>query len=535
MHRSRLIRCLQLALGFLLLPLANIVGPPATAAAQAPMPTSAEKRPNVVFILTEDLDLGVYQQMPRLKSLLVDQGLSFTNDFVSLSLCCPSRTAILRSEYAHNSRIFTNSPPGGGFEKVFSLGLESSTVATWLHDAGYRTALMGKYLNGYPHSAGVSYVPPGWDEWYSPSSGNPYSEFNYTLNENGTQVRYGSDPAAYLVDVLAGKAQDFIQRSVANNPAQPFFLYVATYAPHQPATPAPRYADAFPGVQAPRTPSFNEADVSDKPAWVQTHPLLNEKQIAGIDHLYQKRLQSMLAVEDLVADVIDTLQANGQLENTYIVFTSDNGFHQGQHRLESGKNTEFEEDLRVPLVVRGPGVPAGVSREEMTLNIDFAPTFAELGQATVPDFVDGRSLVPLLHQPFVRPAGGPRARREPASPVPWRQAILIEHAFPGDPTPEPPPGSALEPPDPFDLAIAAKGGPEMPPVFQGIQTARQIKYVLYQDDETEVYDLAHDPYELTNLASTAGPDVTAELNAWLNTLKDCSGAACRAAEEAPPH
>jgi N-acetylglucosamine-6-sulfatase len=207
-------------------------------------------------------------------------------------------------------------------------------------------------------------------------------------------VRYGSEPEAYLTDVLREKAADFILRTAPTG--QPFFMYIAPYAPHQPATSAPRHQDAFLGVQAPRTPSFNEQDVSDKPLWVRNTQLRTPTQIAQLDELYRRRLQSMLAVEDLVERLIETLKAARQLGNTYIVFTADNGFHLAQHRLPAGKNSAYEEDIRVPLIVRGPRVPARGVVEQLAVNIDLAPTFAELGGVEAPDFVDGRSLVRFL-------------------------------------------------------------------------------------------------------------------------------------------
>lgn len=482
--------------------------------------TKAQARPNIIFILTDDLDTEYpggswLDHFPRLRSLLADQGTTFSNFFVSLALCCPSRTSILRGQYAHNTQIFTNMAPGGGFQKAHDLGLEDSTMATWLHDAGYRTILLGKYLNGYPGNLGKEYVPPGWDEWYS-GQRNQYQQFNYELNENGTIVKYGNAPEDYLQDVLRGKATDFIRRAATTKDAEPFFMWMPTYSPHGPATPAPRHADAFPGVRAPRPPTFNEPDVSGHAQWVRNRALLTNGQIAQLDALYRKRLQSMLGVEDTVQDLIETLHATGQLDNTYLFFSSDNGFHLGQHRLNSGKNTAFEEDLRVPLLVRGPGVPAGRVLEHLTLNIDFAPTFAELAGVPVPDFVDGRSLVPLLgHHP-------PPAEQ-------WRQAFLLEHGFlptgdNGQAT-----GDGPEPPDPFDVAPARQ-----PPPFQGLHT-RNVVYVDYlRTGERELYNLDDDPYEQTSIADTADPGLVAALGAWLDALRTCAGASCRAAEDAPP-
>src|SRR5262249_37476234 len=283
------------------------------------------------------------------------------------------------------------------------------------------------------------------------------------MNENGRNVHYGSSPADYMVDVLAAKAVDFIQRSVAADPQRPFFMYIATYAPHGPATPAPRYANEFPGAIAPRPPSFNVVN-PNQPRWVSSRPPLTALQITAIDQLYRKRLQSMRAVEDLIANVIQTLQTVGQLATTYIFFTSDNGFHQGQHRLTSGKNTGFDEDLFVPLIVRGPGVPAGQTHDHVTLNIDFAPTLAELAGATPTHAVDGRSLVPLLST-------------NPPPVSSWRQSILLEHAGPfaaataeqlaADPT--------LEPPDPAEVGPLAVAPP---PIFEGIRTV-QHTFIAY--------------------------------------------------------
>ena len=493
-----------------------------------PQTTSAlatpRQQPNIIFVLADDLDADSIKYMPNLKALVADQGTTFSNSFFNISLCCPSRTTILRGQYATNTGIVGNTPPSGGFQKVYSDGLEKSTVAVWLQEAGYRTMLAGKYLNGYPDKSSPMYIPPGWDEWYSAVKGNAYSEFNYTLNENGKQVAYGAEPKDYGTDVYAGKVGDFIQRT--GKESTPFFVYLSVYAPHSPATPAPRHANLFPNAQAPRTPNFNERDVSDKPAYIRNHALLKPKQIAQIDADYRKRLQSLQAVDEAIAKIVDTLKSTGQLDNTYLFFASDNGFHLGNHRMTQGKIAPYEEDIRVPLIARGPGVPAGRTLDHIVGNIDFAPTFAELGGATIPDFVDGRSLVPLLG----------------SNPLPsdkWRQSYLIQNGMPKTTASlttiglddEPPitvtDAALLEPLDGGDLDPAQQAVGGIPPFF-GIRTPDYV-YVEYSTGERELYDLKNDPYQLQNLAATK-PELLNQLAAQLAKLRKCSGAECRIAD-----
>jgi arylsulfatase A-like enzyme len=496
--------------------------PPPAAASSAPMGKSAAAgAPNIVLVLTDDLDrnLGTLEQVPGFAALFPDQGMTFPNAFVSESLCCPSRASIQRAQYVHNHQVVGNKAPEGGFEKFHALREEESTVGTWLHAAGYRTGFMGKYLNGYPDTAEPTFEPPGWDEWDSPAAGNAYGEYNYTLNENGSLHRYGSGPEDYLTDVLSRKATGFIQQAASDK--RPFFLFVATYAPHQPATPAPRHADAFPGVRAPRPPSYNEPDVSDKPEWIRSKRPLGPRQQLQLDELHRKRLQSMLAVRELVEHVLQALQASGQLENSYLFFTSDNGFHLGEHRLHAGKLTAYEEDIRVPLFVRGPGVPPKTVRQELVGNIDLAPTFADLAHASQPDFVDGRSLVPLLH-------GG----RAPE----WRGAFLVEQAeVHFGPQAKRRPRQVLEPLDPQEeeMTRAPRRGGQGIPAYDALRTPTQT-YVVYSTGERELYDLRADPYELRNVAGGADRALLARLDSWLAALRKCRGAECRVADVAPP-
>lgn len=509
----------------------GVLAAPARFAARAPEPASS---PNILFILADDLDAAAMAFMPKLKALLTDQGVSFPNYFVSVSLCCPSRSTTLRGQYSHNSGIRTNGGGNGGFETAYATGLEKSTIATWLQSAGYRTALYGKYLNGYPHTAPSLYVPPGWTDWASAIAGNAYSEYNYALNEHGARVPYGAGDGDYGTDVYARKAAAFVRKAATD--ATPFFVYLAVYAPHAPATPAPRHAALFPNARAPRTPSFDEADVSDKPDYIRNRPRIGPLRQDIIDQLYRKRLQSLQAVDDAVAALVDTLKATGQLARTFIVFASDNGFHLGQHRMLTGKQTAYEEDIRVPLIVRGPGVPAGAVVPNFAANVDLAPTFAEIGGAKTPEFVDGRSLVPLLG-------------RSTSSVTEWRQVFLVEH---WQEQPATASDSSREPVD-ADQARAAplraqqrrlarvggggragragiqRAAPNAIPEFHALRTP-QYTYVEYVTGERELYDLARDPFELVNVAATSEPALLASLSRRLHELAGCAAAACRRAE-----
>ncbi|MFL6193486.1 MAG: sulfatase [Thermoanaerobaculia bacterium] len=466
---------------------------------------AAQARPNIVFILTDDQDLtlGSLQFMPRTRALIGGQGMTFSNYFVPLSLCCPSRSTILTGTYPHNHEVFTNFPPDGGFERFEELGREEATIATALHAAGYRTALIGKYLNGYPGAKGQAYVPAGWDEWASPVGGSPYAAYRYTLNENGKTVRYGGTAQDYATDVLAGKAVDFVRRAAGGG--QPFFLYFATYAPHRPSTPAPRHAGLFPDLEAPRTPSFNEGDVRDKPAGIRRLPRLKKGQIAEINALYRRQMRSLQAVDEAVASLIKALQETSQLANTYVVFTSDNGFHMGQHRLTPGKYTPYETDIHVPLLIRGPGVPAGATAKSLAASVDLTPTFAGLAGAALPFEADGRSLAPLL-------------RGE--TPAVWRRRVLLEQfAFP----PAPPRASELLEPSDGEKA-------EDYPAHLGFRT-EGLKYIEYGTGEREVYDLKKDPDERGNLLGLMNAEWLADASRIARELARCKGAGCRGLEE----
>ncbi len=301
---------------------------------------------------------------------------------------------------------------------------------------------------------------------------------------------------------------DFVRRATSDD--QPFFAYVALTAPHSPATPAERHEGAFAEEEAPRPPSFGEEDVSDKPAWVQELEPISEQEGSRIDDRYRQRQESMLAVDEMVGSLVEELEAAGELENTYIVFTSDNGFHLGTHLLRHGKKTPYEESVRAPLFVRRPGVPAGTTVEELVLNNDFAPTFAEL--AGLEGFeADGRSLTPLLYG------------EEPPS---RRSAVLLEAFLDGR--------SAREEGDAEtdDAEGTGEGTRTDLTAFGSVRTETH-KYVEYENGEKELYDLANDPYELDNVYEGADPSLVEELKARLEALEGCSENGYREAEDVP--
>ena len=468
--------------------------------AGAPRGTAAAgksaSRPNIVFILTDDLSTDLIPYMRQVRALEA-RGLTFEDYFVSDSLCCPSRASIFTGSFPHDTGVFSNVGPDGGFHVFYDRGEVQSTFNVALQLAGYRTAMMGKYLNGYmggPAESPVpdTYVPPGWDEW--DVAGDGYPEYSYTLNENGTLQYYGHEPQDYLTDVLARKGVDFIDSSAGSG--QPFFLELATFAPHRPYTPAPRDAGLFPGLKAPEPPNFDVLP-TDPPRWLAGHPPLTARKVRRINHVFRLRVQAVQSVDDMIGAIEAALAAHHMLRNTYIVFSSDNGLHTGEYRLMPGKLTAFDTDIRVPLVVTGPQVPEGKTTDAMAENIDLAKTFTAIGGTTLPG--DGHSLMSLL---------------EGEQPADWRNAILVEHHGPDVGKNDP------------DAQDRTSGNPT---TYEAMRTHRFL-YVEYADGEREFYDLVSDPYELHNIVASLAPGELARLHAELAKLENChTGSTCWAA------
>ena len=451
---------------------------PSVQSGEAARERSADDRPNIVFVMTDDMEEGMLSRMPVVRSRIVGEGVTFDNAFVTQSLCCPSRATALRGQYSHNHRITANDVPDGGAVRFRRRELDESTFATWLQDSGYRTGLVGKYLN----NTEKHYIPPGWDEW----NGMIGMDNDHLVNENGRLHHYSRE--TLMTDVYTEKSLGFVRRATDEASDPPFMLWAGTYAPHLPAKHSERDADLFKDTSLPRPPSFNEEDVSDKPEWVRDTPRLKDREIGKLQKQHRDRLRSLRDVDRMVGHILKLLEDRGELDDTYVVFTTDNGLQTGQHRLTK-KSTPYEEAAGVPLAIRGPGIPAGVVRDQLVINNDLAPTFADWANTGVPDFVDGRSFAPLL-------------RKDPPPDSDWRAAVLNEQ----------------HPKQRFRI-----------PDYEAVRTDTQT-YVRWETGERELYDLRRDPYELENVSDAADPLTLSRFKTLADLLSGCRGSSCRAAE-----
>jgi N-acetylglucosamine-6-sulfatase len=435
-------------------------------------------------LMTDDQTLDSMAVMPKTRALIGGEGTTFTRSFVNYSLCCPSRSTLYTGQYAHNHGVITNTPPLGGFTRLDT----TNWLPLWLQAAGYRTMHVGKFLNGYGRDAPPS-VPPGFSDWHGTVDPSTYSYYDYTVFENGVPRTY---PGVYSTDFIATRADELI--AAAAPAAQPFFMSVAFVAPHsgQPreaddppgiATPAvaPKYANAFASLPLPTPPSFNEADMSDKPLALQARPAITAVRALRMQEAYQQRLESLLSVDDAVESIVSALRGTGELDNTLILFTSDNGFFAGEHRVATGKVLAYEPSIRLPLLMRGPGVPVGATAGQLVTNADLAPTILDAAEAKPGRVEDGRSLLELVGDPGVE----------------WGRELLLE------------------------------GGNAQGLTFTGLRNYRW-KYIEHTDGEVELYDLERDPYELQSLhPDPAFAGIKALLAARLAILRSCAGRTCR--------
>lgn len=442
-------------------------------------------RPNIILMVVDDQVISSFDILPTLRSQLVDKGLTFSNSFCTSPVCAPSRASILTGQYVHNHGDFNST------NQFVNQRDRKDTIATILKAGGYKTIFLGKYTHGYDNA---SYVPPGWDEWHALLGGAP-GYYNYKMSDNGKSVSYGNNATDYSTDVLARKTYDFIERYKKSR--EPFFMYLAPFAPHAPMTPAPRHMNKFDHLTFP-LPLY-EKDINDKPQWVHNDRRLNSTNQEWVmqekvTKMKLRRLETLLAVDEMLGEIIKMLIEYENFPNTYIFFLADNGDDYSRHTNGTGKLLPYEEGIHTPIIVRGPQIEPGGKRDHLVSTIDLLPTIAGLAQVSIPEFVDGRSLIPLFSCPALPLSG-------------WRKACLaelgkVEHWYRQSP----------------------------PPAYKLFRT-RDFKYIEYETGEKEFYDLRLDPNELVNTYENLFQKQKIELHLHLQQMQNTSRDKCREVED----
>jgi arylsulfatase A-like enzyme len=468
-----------------------------------------DERPNVIVLMTDDQAMSDMTPLRQTRRLIGDAGVTFTRSFVSYPVCCPSRATFFTGQYAHNNDVHCLYPwCGGGYGRLN----QRRYLPVWLKREGYVTAHIGKFLNGYGRERPPD-IPRGWTEWYGLVDHSTYRMWGYTIFENGVRRTYGDvlreAPRLYQTDVLRRTAVDFIRRRAPDD--APFFLSVAFLAPHhesgftqrktgQLVRAAPRHRGRFANAAFRRPRSYNEQDISDKPWFIGrwNRPLTSSRDAAIVTRM-RERWESLLAVDDAVARIIRELKRAGELDDTYVIFTSDNGYMQGEHRVPLGKMLPYDPSTQVPLLMRGPRLPRDRETKALVGNIDLAPTILQAARAPMPRQLDGRSFLPfardvrlrslrpLLHETVGNGARGRSNTRE---------------------------GNARQ---------------EQPrvPAWRAVRTTRWL-YVDYKGGERELYDLRRDPAQLRSVAGD--PRLRVRLRTLRRILSDltrCRGAECQ--------
>jgi len=525
---------------------------------EPPQLPPASERPSFVVIQTDDQTLdGLYDlvyapgtptsPMPNTLELIAGQGVTLSRYYIPYPLCCPSRVSLLTGRYAHSHNVRGNVQPNGGYFGFSFRGAANHNIATWLQGAGYRTIHIGKFLNGYadpPYDDGTS-VPPGWSAWHTTLNADTLHYFyGYKLNNNGAiEGPYGDsgswetreygkrddpgcpyapldgEPCFHETDVLSRIASEEL---TGTSPEQPFYLQLDYTAPHgdfrRPAgpEPAPRHYDSFEGVRLPhkRSEGVNEGNVSDKPRFIREAPLLSPSELRTYRIYYEKQLEALRSLDEGVKLVIDTLGGLGRLENTYVIFTSDNGFFFGEHRLTGGKFLAYEPATHVPFLMRGPGIAPGSVSGELAANIDVAPTVLDLAHVTPDKSVDGRSLVPYITDTELR-------TRRPILFESFVEAADVEG------------NGELERPKRVRARRNANSSIVAPPKdYVGIRLG-PYKYIEWPTGEKELYHVHRDPNELNNIVRQQNFfPIRNFLHNELTRLAACVGEGCR--QVSPP-
>ncbi|MDP9227561.1 MAG: sulfatase [Actinomycetota bacterium] len=484
---------------------------------------------NVIFILTDDQTTSELAAMPNVRALIGGAGATFNRAYVPYPLCCPSRASLLSGQYMHNHGVHGNVEPNGGWQAFRPR--EPSALPVRTHTAGYYNVQVGKYMNGYVATGSPPYVPPGWDEWFGKiSEENLY--FNYTLLEQTAPLDtpevafYGDQPDEYQTDVFGDKAVDFV--AGLTGAQTPFMLNLWFNAPHSPFEPAPRHLGSFATSKLPKLPGFNEKDISDKPRWLrkQAKRRLGKGIRNTIEAERRRRLEQLRSVDEAVGLLVSYLRAGGHLDDTYIVFASDNGFFRGEHRIAGGKFLAYEPSARVPLMIRGPGIPAGVVSDELVSELDITQTILEIANGSTVPGLDGRSLLPYAKDPALRstrpilleadtgPGLGNAVDTESAGTAAVARARLAGK-------------KGVRDLDQELMANKSAANGSSAPAYKAIRTDRYL-YVLYANGQRELYDMRRDPAQLRSKHDDSRyRAVRRWLSRQLFALSTCAGAACR--------